>query len=69
MSLSTGVALLIRFFKGGLSKTDIRAMTFEQFFGWLEEIGNICELESGETKVSGKEAIAMAMSDPAIRKV
>ncbi len=69
MSISTGIAMMIRFFKGGLSIADIRAMTFEQFFGWIAEIGNICELESGEKRVSGADAKAMALCDPAIRKV
>ena len=44
-------------------------MTFEQFGIWTSEISVISELESGEKKVSGAEAKAMAMNDPAIRKV
>ena len=69
MNLSTGIALLLRYYKGGLSIADIRAMSFEQFFAWLEEVGNLCEIESGKQGVSGKDAVAMAMNDPAIRKI
>ena len=43
-------------------------MTFSQFGIWSDEIGNIIELESGERKVTGEEAKAMALADPAIRK-
>ncbi len=68
MATSTVIALLIRFYKGGLTIDNIRAMTFEQLDIWSYEIGVIVELESGEKKVSGKEAVAMAMNDPAIRK-
>jgi len=61
--------VLIRFYKGGLTIDDIREMTFEQFNIWVEQIEKIVELESGEKKVSGKEARLMAMNDPAIRKI
>ena len=44
-------------------------MTFSQFGIWMKEISVISELESGENKSSGAEAKAMALSDPAIRKV
>ena len=43
-------------------------MTFTQFSLWMDEIGNVMELENGESKVSGKAAVDMAMNDPAIRK-
>ena len=43
-------------------------MTFSQFSLWMEQIGKILEMESGEKKVTGEAAKAMAMSDPAIRK-
>ena len=43
-------------------------MTFEQFAIWSHEMSVIVELESGEKKVTGKDAVAMAMNDPAIRK-
>ena len=61
--------MLVRFYKGGLTIKDIRAMTFEQFGGWVKEISVISELESGEKQVTGKDAAAMALADPAIRKV
>ena len=44
-------------------------MTFVQFGLYADQIGKIIEMESGEKKVTGAAAKAMALADPAIRKM
>ena len=65
--MSTAIAAVLRFYKGSISIQDIRAMTPDQFNGYIKEIETIAGLESGEVMPS-KEMIEKVKQDAAIRK-
>ena len=65
--MSTAIAAVVRFYKGGITKEDIRNMTPDQFNICVEEIDNIARLESGE-KLPSKDMMNDIKNDPAFRR-
>ena len=65
--MSTAIAAVVRFYKGGITKEDIRNMTPDQFNGWVKEIDNVASLESGESTPS-KDMMNEIKNDPAFRR-
>ena len=61
------IAAVLRFYKGGISLSDIRNMTPEQLNIFAEQIGNVSDLEQGRV-IPSKEMIAKVKQDAAIRK-
>ena len=60
---------MIRFYQGGLSLADVRAMTLKQFTNWILEANKLNAAESGETIAQTPGQVkSMLMADPAVRK-
>ena len=60
---------MLRFFQGGITRSDIRNMRPEVFGMYVDEMNLITKLEQGPEKVPVEDVRAAAMSDPAIKKI
>jgi len=64
MTWPTAIAALLRFYKGGISYTEVWDMPLLECLGMIQEIGNVVELETGEepkrpVSLSGEKAFAV----------
>ncbi len=67
--MRTAICAVLRFYKGSITREDIRGMTPDQFHIIVSEIETVAKLEQGESTLTPpKEMIEAMKRDPAINK-